>query len=165
MNILDENVLEPQRLLLLRWGIPFRQIGFEVGRKGMKDAEIIPFLLGHNHPTFFTRDLDFCKRDLCHARYGLVILAVIEEDTALFMRRLLRYLEFNTQAKRMGTVIRVKHEGLSVWRLHATQETHYSWIGTDGRALLSALREDKAPYGTGLPADEAAETESPETSF
>ena len=29
-------------LLLKSWRIPIRQIGYEVGRKGIKDAEIIP---------------------------------------------------------------------------------------------------------------------------
>jgi hypothetical protein len=43
MNILDENILKDQRILLLNWGVPVRQIGYEVGRKGMKDEEIIPF--------------------------------------------------------------------------------------------------------------------------
>ena len=44
MNILDENIINSQRLLLLDWRIPVRQIGFEIGRKGMQDAEIIPLL-------------------------------------------------------------------------------------------------------------------------
>lgn len=45
MNILDENVLESQRQLLIKWRVPFRQIGYEVGRKGMDDEQIIPFCL------------------------------------------------------------------------------------------------------------------------
>lgn len=45
MNILDENILESQRQLLLRWKIPFGQIGYKIGRKGMSDEEIIPLLL------------------------------------------------------------------------------------------------------------------------
>ncbi len=43
MIVLDENILEDQRQLLLKWNVPIRQIGYEVGRKGMKDDEIIPF--------------------------------------------------------------------------------------------------------------------------
>ena len=65
----------------------------------------------------------------------------------------------------MGTVIRTSFEGLYIWRLHAAQETHYSWSDADGRALSSALREDEAFYVTGLSADDAAELESTETSF
>lgn len=53
MNILDENILESQRQLLLRWKISFRQIGYEIGRKGMNDEEIIPLLLALRQPTFF----------------------------------------------------------------------------------------------------------------
>ena len=36
----DENILEGQRRLLQKWGIPFRQIGVEIGRKGMDDREL-----------------------------------------------------------------------------------------------------------------------------
>jgi hypothetical protein len=42
VNILDEQVLESQRQLLRSWRIPIRQIGHDIGRKGMKDQEIIP---------------------------------------------------------------------------------------------------------------------------
>jgi hypothetical protein len=127
MNILDENILEGQRQLLLKWRVPFRQIGYEVGRKGMKDDEIIPFLLSLRQPTFFTIDRDFCKRDLCHARYGLVYLDVKQSEAATFVRRLLRHRESDTQAKRMGAVIRASHRGLAVWRLHAEQEARFDW--------------------------------------
>ena len=44
MTILDENIPEDQRQLLRSWRVPARQIGFEVGRPGMKDDEIIPLL-------------------------------------------------------------------------------------------------------------------------
>jgi hypothetical protein len=37
MNVLDENFPESQRQLLRGWRIPIRQIGYEVGRKGMKE--------------------------------------------------------------------------------------------------------------------------------
>jgi len=53
MNILDENILESQRQLLIRWRIPFRQIGYEIGQKGMDDEEILPLLLTLRQPTFF----------------------------------------------------------------------------------------------------------------
>jgi hypothetical protein len=41
--ILDENIIDTQRRRLQGWRIAIRQIGYEVGRKGMKDPEIIPF--------------------------------------------------------------------------------------------------------------------------
>jgi hypothetical protein len=40
---------------------------------------------------------------------------------------LLPHPEFDTKAKRMGTVIRISRRGLSVWRLHAEEETFVDW--------------------------------------
>ena len=80
-----------------------------------------------HHPTFFTLDWDYFKRDLCHARYCLVFLDVKRNESAAFIRRLLRHKEFDTQAKRMGAVIRVSYAGLLVWRLYAQQETYLAW--------------------------------------
>ena len=76
MNVLDENILESQRQLLRSWRISVRQIGVELGRKGMADEEILPFLLTLPFPTFFTRDLGWAGRPVCHAAYCLVTLAV-----------------------------------------------------------------------------------------
>lgn len=42
MIVLDENFTESQRQLLRGWRVWVRQIGFEVGRAGMKDEEIPP---------------------------------------------------------------------------------------------------------------------------
>jgi hypothetical protein len=56
--VLDENIIDNQRRQLTSWRLPARQIGYELGRKGMKDSEIIPFLHQLNRPTFFTRDDD-----------------------------------------------------------------------------------------------------------
>ncbi|MCI0528720.1 MAG: hypothetical protein L0Y56_14880, partial [Nitrospira sp.] len=109
MNILDENIIESQRQRLRSWGVSIRHVGHDVGRKGMNDEEIIPFLHRLRHPTFFTRGSDFYKRSLCHARYCLVYLDVEKEEVTTFVRRLLRHREFNTEAKRMGTVIRISH--------------------------------------------------------
>jgi len=122
VNILDENILESQRQILRSQHVPIRQVGHDVGRKGMKDDEIIPLLCSLRRPTFFTRDL-------CHARYCLVCMVVRKNEAAAFVRRLLRHPEFDTQAKRMGTVIRVSRRGLRVWRLHAEQEIALSWSG------------------------------------
>lgn len=127
MNVLDESIPPSQRRLLRSWRVPIRHIGYEVGRKGMKDDEIIPFLLTLRRPTFFTLDWDFYKRSLCHARYCLVYLDVRQYEAATFVRRLLCHREFDTEAKRMGAVIRVSHMGLSVWRLHAEKEAEFDW--------------------------------------
>lgn len=127
MNILDENIIKSQRQLLKSWRIRIRQIGYEVGRRGIKDDEIIPLLLELRRATFFTRDLGFYERSLCHKRYCLVCIAVEKHETAVFIRRLLRHGEFDTQAKRIGTVIRVSRKGLFVWRLHAKTEQFFYW--------------------------------------
>ena len=127
MNILDENILKNQRQLLKSWRIRVRQVGHDIGRKGLQDEEIIPLLLQLRRPTFFTRDLGFYERGLCHRRYCLVGMAVQKSEAAIFVRRVLRHGEFDTQAKRMGTVIRVSHRGLSVWRLSAEEEIFLDW--------------------------------------
>ena len=127
MIVLDENFPESQRQLLRSRRIHIRQIGFEVGRKGIKDAEIIPFLLQLRRPTFFTLDSDFYKHNLCHNRYCLVFIDVGQYEAATFVRLLLCYKEFDTEVKRMGAVIRVSHTGISVWRLHAKETKHFEW--------------------------------------
>jgi hypothetical protein len=127
VNILDENIPKNQRQLLEKWGIPIRQIGFNAGQRGWPDDKIVPFLQHQRRPTFFTRDGDFYDRRLCHARYSLVCLAVDKYEAAVFVRRLLRHPELDTQAQRMGAVMRVSSAGLSVWRLHAEIEGHLDW--------------------------------------
>jgi hypothetical protein len=127
MNILDENVLEGQRRLLADWRIPFRQIGCEIGRKGMKDDEIIPFLLQIRHATFFTIDHHLYNSRLCHEHYSLVYLDVSQAEAARFVRRLLRHPKFDAHAKRMGAVMRVSHTGISVFRVHGQREIRFPW--------------------------------------
>lgn len=128
MNILDENIIGNQRQLLRSWRIPVRHIGYDIRQQGIKDEEIIPFLFQVRRPTLFTRDLGFYERHLCHRRYCLVCLAVEKYEVAGFVRRLLSYPEFDTQAKRMGTVIRVSQRGLLAWRLHAESEEPFDWL-------------------------------------
>ena len=127
MNILDENIIDSQRQRLRQWRLAMRHMGYDVGRQGMKDQEILALLHRLRRPTFLTRDEDFYARHLCHARYCLVSLAVAKDEVAPFVRRLLRHREFDTIAKRMGTVVRVSHVDLSVWRLHAEQAIHVAW--------------------------------------
>jgi len=127
VNILDENILDSQRQLLLDWRIPIRQIGHDVGHKGLKDEEIITFLLQRRRVTFFTLDSDFYKRPLCHAKYGLAHLDVRKHEVAVFIRRMLKHPAFDTVAKRMGKVIRVSSAGLTAWVLHAEKEVAYEW--------------------------------------
>jgi hypothetical protein len=76
MKILDENVPESQRLLLERRRIAVKQIGVDIGRKGLDDEDIIPLLRRLNRPTFFTLDVDFWDRNLRHEGYCLVYLDI-----------------------------------------------------------------------------------------
>jgi hypothetical protein len=41
VNILDENIPKNQRQLLESWRIHVRQIGFNIGQRGMQDEEIM----------------------------------------------------------------------------------------------------------------------------
>ena len=54
MIVVDENVIDSQRVLLRSWRIRVRQMGHEVGRQGMKDDEIIPLLHTLRPVVFFT---------------------------------------------------------------------------------------------------------------
>jgi predicted nuclease of predicted toxin-antitoxin system len=91
MNLLDENVPESQRRLLRSRRVSVRQVGLDVGRKGMKDDEIISLLHQSDRLTFFTLDADFYDRRLCHAAYCLVYLDVEDELIAETIRRFLRH--------------------------------------------------------------------------
>ena len=129
MNMLDENIPEDQRQLLRGWRIRVRQIGHEVGRPGMQDGEIIPLLHRLESSTFFTRDLGFYRHPLCHTQYCIVCLAVSPYEAASFNRRFLRHPQFQTQANRLGKVIRASHLGITLWRLHSDKEEKADWPG------------------------------------
>jgi hypothetical protein len=128
MNLLDENIPDHQRQLLRSWRIPVRQIGHDVGRKGLSDEAIISLLHQLPRPTLFTRDEGFYQRELCHPAYCLVYLAVGQYEVASFIRRFLQHAVFATQAKRRGTVVRVSHPALHLWRLHQTTEEEAQWL-------------------------------------
>jgi hypothetical protein len=125
--ILDENIPAPQRQLLEHWKFRVRQIAFNVGRRGMQDDEIIPLLLQQRRPTFITRDAGFYDRNLCHAGYCLVYLAVERTEVAFFARRCLRHSAMNTIAKRLGAVVRVSPTALAIWRREATRQEFVRW--------------------------------------
>lgn len=127
MNVLDENIVASQRHLLQKWKIKFHQIGHDIARSGIQDEEIIPFLHKLGSVTFFTLDDDYYYRQLCHKNYCLVYLDVNDNEAATFIRRLLRHPLFNTEAKRMGKVIRVDHTRLHFWRLHAERQVRLFW--------------------------------------
>jgi hypothetical protein len=128
MTVLDENIDVIQRHQLRQWKIHFRRIGGDVGRYGMKDRdEIIPLLHTLRRVTFFTRDHDFYHPWLRHPHYCLVYLEVNPDDAALFIRRVLRHPHFRTQAQRIGKVVRVHHEGLSLWQVRVDKQQVITW--------------------------------------
>jgi len=127
MNILDENMPESQRQLLRSWRIQTQQIGHEIGRQGMADEEIIPLLHELRLTTFFTRDLGFYKRKLCHSNYSLVILEVGQYEVASFIRRFLHHQKFNTKGKRAGRVALVTHLGIKSFYLVDAKESFVKW--------------------------------------
>jgi hypothetical protein len=128
MNILDENIIESQRQLLRTWRIPHRQIGQDIGQKGMKDQEqIIPLLQSLVGPVLFTRDMGFYNWRLCHQKYCIACLAVAANEVAVFIRRFLRHSQFDAKAKRMGKVVRLSQTGISFWRLNFQKEERLVW--------------------------------------
>ncbi len=93
----------------------------------MKDEQVIPLLHKLRYVSFFTRDLGFYRRRLCHANYCSVILAVGQYEVASFIRRFLKHPKFNTKSKRMGRVIRITHIGMQIWQLHIKKEEELRW--------------------------------------
>jgi hypothetical protein len=85
------------------------------------------FLHHLRRPTFFTRDRSFYRREVCHRQYGIVCLEVAPEEVAIFVRRVLRHPRLNTQAKRLGTVVRASHRGLGLCRLRVQEEEILLW--------------------------------------
>jgi hypothetical protein len=117
MLVLDENLPESQRLLLRDWRFHFRVVGVEIAWIGAKDENLIPILGGLPRPTFFSLDRDFYRPAWAHTAYCLVWLDVRGNTAADFTRRFLRHSAFDTQAKRMGKVVRVHANEVTFWRV------------------------------------------------
>jgi hypothetical protein len=126
--LLDENILEGQRLLLEGWNVAVRQIGVDAGRKGLADEEVIVLLRRLRRPTLFTRDLGFYTPELRHHNYAIVVAAVGQYEMAAFVRRFLRHPAFNTQSRRMGKVARLSPTGIAFWQIRRQQEAHLGWV-------------------------------------
>jgi hypothetical protein len=80
--VLDENILEAQRLLLEASRFAPKQIGVSIGRKGLRDEEIIVLLRRQRGVTFYTRDGDFYRPDLRHRSYCLVATSISQNEVA-----------------------------------------------------------------------------------
>jgi hypothetical protein len=122
MIVLDENIADDQRTQLRAWRIRTHKIGRDLAAKGIQDDQIVPLLLTLTRPTFFTRDIDFANRNLCHASYCLVYLGVKADDAAGFIRRVLRHPALNTRNKRMGSVVTASHVGIQIWRRNEAEQ-------------------------------------------
>ena len=127
MIVLDENFELVQRDQLRKWRIRTRQIGDDVGRKGLRDLEVVGLLQRGRRLTFISMDRDYYRSDWRHARYCLVFLDVPRGQEALYVRRLLRHPRFDAEAKRLGHVIRVNPTALAFWQPRAQQEEHVEW--------------------------------------
>jgi predicted nuclease of predicted toxin-antitoxin system len=127
MILMDENIDDDQRDLLQKWRIPFRHIGTDEARKGIQDDEIASLLRHRRNVTFFTRDADFYKSRLCHLNCCIVLLNIPATQVAEYVRKFLRHSIFQTQTQRMGTVVRVSHDAIHLWRLHAETEETVNW--------------------------------------
>ena len=114
MLIIDENISEIEVWRLRERRIAVRQIGPDLARPSIGDDNILPMLHRLKRPTFFTRDRDFWRRELAHARYCLVFLDIPEHEgqIAEAIRRFLRHPRFDAHAKRMGLVARVHFDGV-----------------------------------------------------
>ena len=127
MLVLDENLPAGQRRLLRRWRIHFRVVGVDVASWGTHDENLIPWLHRLAQPTFFSLDRDFYRPGWAHSGYGLVWLDVADDHAAEFIRKFLRHSSFDTQAKRMGTVIRVHSGGVVCWRSKQRSPQSLAW--------------------------------------
>lgn len=122
MIVVDVFVDDYERDRLRAWRIRAHKIGRDLGVKGIKDEQIIPLLMSLTRPTLFTVDDDFNNPRLCHSAYCVVYLAIRATDVATYVRRVLRHPVLNTQAKRMGAVIRAREPGLRVWRRNEAEQ-------------------------------------------
>lgn len=128
MNIIDENIVFSQRQRLTGLKIHYKQIGFEIGRLGMKDRnDVIPLLHRLRDVTFFTRDQDYYHPALRHSLYCLVHLEVPPDLVAEYVRRFLGHWSFRTRKERMGKVVRVQPSKLSYWQIGSGKERTLSW--------------------------------------
>lgn len=127
MLLLDENMPENQRRLLLGWRIRIRQIGVDYGRKGTTDDRILTLLHQLRAVTFFTRDLGFLWGANPHGTYCLVCLAVGQQEAAHFVRRFLRHPSFSTWKRRRGTIVRASQLGILERRSCDREWREISW--------------------------------------
>jgi hypothetical protein len=127
MIVLDENVVDSQRQVLRRKHLRVHQIGYELGRKGMSDPDIIRLLHTLRHPTMFTNDLRLYRQGLCHERYCLVVLDVERKHVAEYVLKILRHPQLSTHRQRMGHVLLGTPQGVHFWTMHQKKQGLLRW--------------------------------------
>ena len=127
MNLLDENIRQDQGDQLRRWGLKFRWLTREMAHTGTKDPEVIAILHRCHRATFFTHDADYFNRRLIHPAYGLVFLDVFDGQAAQYIRRFLRHPCFDTQAQRLGKVIRVQVSRINYYERSRRRLQRVGW--------------------------------------
>jgi hypothetical protein len=126
--ILDHNIPENQAQQLRLWKIHFRQIGFEVGRPEWDDQqELLRYLHSTKQSTFFTRDVGFFRRRLCHPNYCIVVITAPVSETAAYIRRLLRNPRFRSRALRAGKVLKVSSRKILLWQGKSASLVGLAW--------------------------------------
>ena len=100
MIILDENIIDSQRTQLINWGYHIKQIGYELGEKGVLDEAIIPLLEKNKDFILFTRDKGFYNPKNTGKGFSIAVLFINQNEVASFIRRFLKHSQFNTHAKR-----------------------------------------------------------------
>lgn len=124
MILVDENTPNRERVLLESRRLTVRQVGYEWGRKGISDEEIVTALRSARRVTFFTRDADFYRRDYCHASYCLALVAAGATEVAAYAIRFFRHRAFRTHSQRMGTVVRLQPSGIVYWSWGSAIESY-----------------------------------------
>ncbi len=126
--VLDENIVADERRKLEAAGLSLQQIGIEIPEV-RSDAEVIRYLHRENRMTFITRNVaDFYRRRYCHARYCLLCLDVSVYEIAQVTLQLLRHLQLNTMAKRMGKVVRATKKHIWFWALHTEKQQRMALV-------------------------------------
>ena len=128
MILFDHNIPRDQIEQLRRWRVRGEQIGYDVGRPEWQDQEeVLRELHRRKHVTFFTRDIGFLRSAFRHADSCIVVLTGNVVDTAVIVRRFLRHPTLRAKAARMGCVIKLTSESISVQRLGHSRQERLSW--------------------------------------
>lgn len=127
MIILDENIAESQRAILIKQGLNVKQIGFDLKYKGIKDEELMIFFHTLKKPTFISWDRGLYRKKICHKNYCIAYLDVREDEIAIFAKKLLKDKRFNVKAKRMGKIIKLTSMKIKFWEINKDKEQHLSW--------------------------------------